>query len=234
MNSELIQQIKNWYSDNKTRKISSNIFWALILVGVLVFFFFRGRKQQTEQAAEKLSEGLKVFYCMSREESMGMQQGPFSYQTKEERLDAAEERFDEVLEYYQKSSSYAIAMFYKGTILFEEKDYDGAIEYFIKITEEFPEHNLYDQSLLKLGYAYDAAGDCEKSIQILDRLTDEFPGTRIACYAYYHKSFCHEKLREFDKAKESLKKIIDEETDVSFIEEVENRLKFLEFTKESE
>ena len=234
MSSDFLEKLKTWYADTRIRKIVSNIFWALILVAVLVFFFFRGRSQQTSQAAEKLSEGLKVFYSMSREESMGMQKGPFAYDTKNERLTAAEERLDEVLEYYQRSSSYPIAMFYKGTILFEKEDYDGAIEHFVKIIEQFPEHDLYDQALLKLGYVYDSAGNCEKSIQILDKLTNEFPGTRIACYAYYHKSFCYEKLGQYDRAKQNLNEILESENHVTFKEEVENRLNFLEFSQESE
>jgi len=72
----------------------------------------------------------------------------------EGRLDAARDKFQELLTRYPKSKSADNAQFWIGEIFYREKWYEKAILEYQKVIENYPKGNKVQASLLKQGFAF--------------------------------------------------------------------------------
>lgn len=95
-------------------------------------------------------------------------------------LDAARERFEEVVKKGSKSSLADNAQYWVGDILYDQKRYEEAILAFNQVVKQYPKSNKAPAALLKQGMAFRELGDKRTAKIVLNRLIKAYPDSSQA------------------------------------------------------
>jgi tol-pal system protein YbgF len=72
------------------------------------------------------------------------------------------------------------AMYWRGEVLYAQRDYPGAIAELSAMIERFPHGNKVPDALLRIGFSYQRLGERERAREIFRRVREQFPGTVAA------------------------------------------------------
>jgi tol-pal system protein YbgF len=72
------------------------------------------------------------------------------------------------------------AMYWRGEVLYAERDYAAAITELTSMIEHFPSGNKVPDALLRIGFCFQRLGESERARQIFRRVRDQYPGTVAA------------------------------------------------------
>lgn len=72
------------------------------------------------------------------------------------------------------------AMYWRGEVLYAQRDYAAAITELTAMIERFPAGNKVPDALLRIGFAYQRLGESERARQIFRRVREQYPGTVAA------------------------------------------------------
>jgi tol-pal system protein YbgF len=72
------------------------------------------------------------------------------------------------------------AMYWRGEVLYAQREYAAAIAELTAMIERFPHGNKVPDALLRIGFAYERLGESERARRIFRRVREQYPGTVAA------------------------------------------------------
>jgi tol-pal system protein YbgF len=72
------------------------------------------------------------------------------------------------------------AMYWRGEVLYAEREYAQAITELTSMIEHFPRGNKVPDALLRIGFCFQRLGESERARQIFRRVREQYPGTVAA------------------------------------------------------
>lgn len=72
------------------------------------------------------------------------------------------------------------AMYWRGEVLYAQRDYAAAITELTAMIQRFPQGNKVPDALLRIGFAYQRLGESERAREIFRRVREQYPGTVAA------------------------------------------------------
>ena len=82
---------------------------------------------------------------------------------------------DQIIAQYPRQYAAQRALFIKGSLFFEEKQWEGALIPLLQLADSFPQSYLAQEALFFSGIASEELGNLSQALELYQRLTEEYP-----------------------------------------------------------
>jgi tetratricopeptide (TPR) repeat protein len=180
-------------SRHSKRILTGGVILLVILVAFFLFQKWEGKKEA--EASQTFGAALEIYQTLNSPYREG---APADYKS-------LQEKFDEVITKFPRTSSGKLALLYKGNIHLGLGEFDEAIKAYQTFLQKAGKEKLYTYLATEgLGYAYEGKKDYEKAAEAYERTLEMGEGPQVA-NAYLNKGRCYEKLGKKKEALESYK-----------------------------
>jgi predicted negative regulator of RcsB-dependent stress response len=146
----------------------AGIVMAVILAGYLSIY---GYMRHTDKKGQ---EAYNLAYNMLTEDTDSNQQAQVPAPPDKEKLEAADDLFEEVIDEYGMSKAARLALPQVGHIKFTQQEYEEAARYYERFREEISGHPQYkDLTSLALASCFEAKGEFDKAVSTLTPIVED-------------------------------------------------------------
>jgi len=212
-----ITKLINFLYRNRFILLGLLIMVIVFIVGSAVFFELRkGRIEKSTRMVEMLEEDYRVWEAKEEGEDKNK---------LEENLTTSLKR---IIEKYPRLYAAQRAYILLANISFNKEEWDKAAEYFITLSESFPESYLAPVGLANAAISYEAKGEIDNAVETLQILANTYSDTFPEMpHIYFNLGRLYEEIKDYSRAAESYKKLIDNYSNSNWTKLAKDRIIFL-------
>ena len=204
---KILKQFSSFLSSRGKILLLFSIILLLAIIGIAVYSEIRA---SVSEKSTILIEELEEKY---NPEAAGLNENS-DEQKKTESVESIIASLDDIIAKYSSYYAGQRALYMKGTIYFDEKQYDKAVENFSAVADKYKKSYLAPISLHNIAVCYEELGDIDSSIsyykKITERYSNDYPNIT---HVLFSLGRLYETKEEFNTALEYYNMLGDKYTD---------------------